>query len=80
MGDAENANMSGEGQGEGGSSVESPEVTYTVQPGDTLSKIAKEYYGDSGQYRAIYEANRDKLDDPDEIRVGQELRIPPATS
>ena len=80
MGDAENPNTSSEGQGESGGSVQSPEVTYTVQAGDTLSKIAKEYYGDSGQYRAIYEANRDKLDDPDDIRAGQELRIPPATS
>ncbi|HEX5708193.1 MAG TPA: LysM peptidoglycan-binding domain-containing protein [Pyrinomonadaceae bacterium] len=59
---------------------ESPQVTYTVQSGDTLSKIAREYYGDSGQYQRIFEANRDKLDDPDEISAGQELVIPPAES
>ena len=70
MGDAENTNAGGGDSG----------VTYTVQPGDTLSKIAKDYYGDDSQYRRIYEANRDKLDDPDSIQVGQELKIPPATS
>lgn len=75
MGDQENSNPSQEG---GGGS--SPEVTYTVQPGDTLSKIAKEYYGDSGQYHAIYQANRDQLNDPNDIQVGQVLKIPPATS
>lgn len=62
------------------SAAESPQVTYTVQAGDTLSKIAREYYGDSKEYRRIYEANRDKLDDPDEISAGQELVIPPAES
>ena len=69
MGDAENTNAGG---GEG--------VSHTVQPGDTLSKIARDYYGDDNQYMRIYEANRDKLDDPDAIQVGQELTIPPATS
>jgi LysM repeat protein len=50
--------------------------TYKVQPGDTLSKIAKEFYGNANQYNRIFEANRDKLDDPDRIQVGQELVIP----
>jgi LysM repeat protein len=50
--------------------------SYTVQPGDTLSKIAKQYYGDAGQYMKIFEANRDKLQDPNKIQVGQALRIP----
>ena len=50
--------------------------TYKVQPGDTLSKIAKEFYGNANQYNRIFEANRDKLDNPDQIRVGQELVIP----
>ena len=57
----------------------SPEVTHTVQAGDTLSKLAREYYGDDKHHRRIFEANRDKLDDPDDIKVGQELKIPPAT-
>jgi LysM repeat protein len=50
--------------------------TYTVQPGDSLSKIAKRFYGDANRYTAIFEANRDKLTDPDKISVGQELTIP----
>jgi nucleoid-associated protein YgaU len=50
--------------------------TYTVKSGDTLSKIAQQVYGDSGQYMRIFEANRDKLKDPDKIQVGQQLTIP----
>jgi nucleoid-associated protein YgaU len=50
--------------------------TYTVKSGDTLSKIAQQFYGDSGQYMRIFEANRDKLKDPDKIQVGQRLTIP----
>jgi LysM repeat protein len=50
--------------------------TYKVQPGDTLSKISKEFYGDANKYQRIFEANRDKLDSPDKIRVGQDLVIP----
>ena len=52
--------------------------TYTVQKGDTLSHIAKQFYGKAGQWNAIFEANRDQLDDPDRIQPGQVLRIPPA--
>lgn len=47
--------------------------TYTVQSGDSLSKIGS-HYGVSWQ--KIFEANRDKLDDPDKIQAGQELTIP----
>jgi nucleoid-associated protein YgaU len=50
--------------------------TYTVQSGDTLSEISKEYYGNSHDYMKIFEANRDQLSDPDEIQVGQVLVIP----
>ena len=50
--------------------------TYKVQAGDTLSKIAKEVYGDASKYQRIFEANRDKLESPDKIRPGQELVIP----
>ena len=50
--------------------------TYTVQPGDTLSKISKQFYGESGKYMKIFEANRDKLQNPDLIKVGQSIVIP----
>lgn len=50
--------------------------TYTVQAGDTLSKIAKEMYGNPNSYSKIFEANRDKLESPDKIRPGQQLTIP----
>ncbi len=50
--------------------------TYTVQPGDSLSKISKEFYGNASMYMKIFEANKDKLDDPDKIRAGMDLRIP----
>lgn len=49
---------------------------YTVQSGDTLGKIAKQFYGDAGQYPKIFEANKPMLQDPDKIFVGQNLRIP----
>ena len=50
--------------------------SYTVQPGDTLSLIAKRIYGDASQYMKIFNANKDKLTDPDKIKPGQELVIP----
>ena len=49
---------------------------YTVKKGDTLSKIAKEVYGKSGDYNKIFEANKPMLKDPDKIYPGQVLRIP----
>lgn len=52
--------------------------TYVVKSGDTLSKIAKEYYGEATQYMRIFEANRDQLSDPNKIQVGQKLKIPGA--
>jgi nucleoid-associated protein YgaU len=52
------------------------ERTYTVKPGDTLSKIAKEMLGDANAYRDIFNANRDQLTDPDKIKPGQVLKIP----
>jgi nucleoid-associated protein YgaU len=50
--------------------------TYIVVKGDSLSKIAKEQYGDASKWRKIYEANRDLIKDPDLIYPGQSLRIP----
>jgi hypothetical protein len=50
--------------------------TYTVEKGDTLSAIAKKFYGDSSDYPLIFEANKPMLSDPDKIYPGQVLRIP----
>ena len=50
--------------------------SYTVEKGDTLSHIAKAHYGRASKWRAIFEANRDILDDPDRIQPGQVLTIP----
>jgi nucleoid-associated protein YgaU len=52
--------------------------SYTVQKGDSLSKIAKREYGDVQQWHRIYEANRDTIKDPDLIYPGQVIRIPEA--
>jgi nucleoid-associated protein YgaU len=59
----------------GGSST-SASRTYTVQPGDNLSKISKQFYGDPNKYMKIFEANKDKLSDPDKIKAGMDLLIP----
>lgn len=55
-----------------------PSATYyAVVKGDTLSKIAKQLYGDANQYQKIFEANQPMLKHPDKIYPGQNLRIPP---
>lgn len=50
--------------------------TYVVQPGDTLSQIARDIYGDFRLWTLIFEANQDQLTNPNLIRVGMELQIP----
>ncbi len=50
---------------------------YTIVKGDTLSKVAKQFYGDANQYQKIFEANKPMLTHPDKIYPGQNLRIPP---
>ena len=60
------------GGGQGGGNQ-----TYEVKSGDNLSKISKQFYGDANEYMRIFYANRDKLNDPDRIQVGQKLNIPP---
>ncbi|WP_075343858.1 peptidoglycan-binding protein LysM [Tenacibaculum agarivorans] len=50
---------------------------HTVVSGDTLGKIAKEFYGDAMKYPVIFEANKPMLEHPDKIYPGQVLRIPP---
>ena len=67
----------------GGSSSTAPkaanaERTYTVVAGDSLSKIAKKLYGNANQWRKIFEANQDQIEDPDLIHPGQKLKIPDA--
>jgi LysM repeat protein len=49
---------------------------YEVVAGDSLSKIAKRFYGDAAKYPRIFEANRDQLKDPNVIQPGQKLKIP----
>ena len=72
-------NVEGVGCIEDGITVTNPEpeaVFYTVQSGDTLSKISKAQYGDPMKYNDIFEANKPMLDHPDKIYPGQVLRIP----
>lgn len=56
------------------------ERTYTIEKGDTLSKIAKEQLGHASAWKQIFEANRDVLDDPDRIFPGQVIKLPPAST
>lgn len=62
------------------SSVDSTEAraerSHTVEKGDTLSQISKRFYGSASHWKAIFDANRDQLDNPDLIHPGQTLRIP----
>ena len=64
------------GGGGGGQAAETAGRTYTVKPGDTLSKIAKEHLGNANDYMKIFNANKDQLSDPDKIKPGQVLVIP----
>lgn len=57
-------------------SAEPASQFYTVKSGDTLSKIAKQFYGDANQYPKIFEANQPMLKNPNAIFIGQVLRIP----
>lgn len=64
----------------GGHSSTAPAAaqTYTVKSGDSLSKIAKHLYGDANSWHKIFDANRDKIKNPDLIHPGQVLTIPSA--
>ncbi len=61
----------GSGGGGGGGNQ-----TYVVQKGDTLSHIAQHHYGKASRWHAIFEANRDQIDNPDLIHPGQVLKLP----
>ena len=50
---------------------------YEVQPGDSLSKIAKHVYGDATRWKEIWEANKASIPNPDLIHPGQQLSMPP---
>ncbi len=52
--------------------------TYTVKAGDSLSKIAKHFYGDASKWKKIHAANADKIPNPDLIHPGLQLTIPEA--
>jgi len=69
-------NAAAAGQGGPAGAASAPAGSYTVQKGDTLSKISKQFYGDANKYQKIFDANRDQLKDPDKIQPGQILRIP----
>ena len=56
--------------------AEAKAKTYTVQAGDTLGKIAQKVYNDASRWKEIFEANKDLIQNPDLIQVGQELKIP----
>lgn len=64
------------GQGGPAGGAQAPGRTYTAQAGDTLSKISKQFYGNANDYMKIFNANKDKLKDPDKIQPGQQLTIP----
>lgn len=50
--------------------------TYTIAPGDSLSKIAKREYGNANDWPKIFEANKDLIKDPNKIFPGQKIKIP----
>jgi nucleoid-associated protein YgaU len=68
----------GEGESKSESGADAFDATqwHEVKKGETLWKIAEQYYGDGNLYPKIFEANRDTLKDPDKINIGQKLRIP----
>ena len=56
--------------------IEKKPRRYVVKSGDSLSKIAKELLGDAGRWPEIFEANKDKIENPNLIYPGQELVLP----
>jgi nucleoid-associated protein YgaU len=60
----------------GSSTAPASEQSYTVVAGDSLSKIAKKFYGNANAWNTIFQANKDKISNPDVIHPGQLLRIP----
>jgi nucleoid-associated protein YgaU len=61
---------------QGGPAPQGAGRMYSVQPGDSLSKIAKKFYGNANDWKRIFEANRDRIKNPDLIQPGWTLKIP----
>jgi nucleoid-associated protein YgaU len=76
-GDEPAANFSDVQSGSSSTAPADKPESYTVQSGDSLSKIAKHVYGDASKWQKIFEANRDKIKNPDLIQPGQVLTLPP---
>ncbi len=72
--------VGGEGQKEVSADIKVLNAGYyhlhTVESGENLSKISKQFYKDAKSYMKIFEANKDQLTNPDMIKVGQKLKIP----
>ena len=62
--------------GQPAAAPQAAQETYTVKSGDSLSKIAKNLYGDAQQWHKIHQANLDQIKDPNLIHPGQKLIIP----
>ena len=73
--DSSSGNSGSTSGGSGTAAAESTVISYTVQKGDTLWKIAVKFFGDGNQWRKIYEDNKDVLGNPDRIYAGQVLKI-----
>lgn len=74
---AENVYRPGQPSGAGGQPKSSGAAReYTIQPGDSLSKIAKKHYGNADEWQKIYQANKEKIKNPDKIFPGQKIVIP----
>ena len=71
-----NENMPDFSNVESGSTSTAAKI-YVVVAGDSLSKIAKREYGNASEWKRIFEANQDVLENPDKIFPGQKLKIPP---
>lgn len=68
------------GQSATSAPVSAPATTYyTIEKGDTLSKVAQRFYGDPQKYHDLFDANREVIQDPDKIYPGQKIRIPNAS-
>lgn len=59
-----------------GAPADKTDRMYIVVKGDSLSKIAKQFYGNANSWKRIFDANRDVIDNPDLIQPGWKLRIP----